>query len=165
MLRRHATRLCPDPRDKVFALHGLPFFDCDGLDRPKPDYSLSLQEVTLAPLLYWDQLLGSGLTGVEQEYLLDTIVTCIRISIGLDCISQDFLAWLRRRVCWSNTAGEYIVRVGSNREVACCGPVLCAPIRMGVIPEASRGQTPKPCRSEGYVTRAHTSQYEVFYDP
>lgn len=112
---------CFDPRDRLFALLGLPEArraDPNGLF--KPDYSMTLDEVAVAALCYFDQLDSSANDGSTSVYGWFVVSDCLKVNM---CCAE-FRLWLQGRLCRDEARNTDVIRVSSGRLIDCSGPIL-----------------------------------------
>lgn len=142
MLIRHSDRLCAEPRDKIFALKGLPHFDAK--DHPtmvplggiypnaeylKTDYSMTTREVVVDVLRYWDALRRPRRVSADpysspRPGYLKHVLNILQNSLGIDCTSQDFFAWFRSRIEVSKLSRTHIFLTTTGVSIDCSGRLL-----------------------------------------
>lgn len=117
------AKRCSDPRDKVFAILGLPIVRAfDPVVRLEADYSMTLPEVAVASLAYIDLLRGGESSG---DWGLAAIWRTLRIGMEL----EDFRSWLCLRLHWDGMRSDDIMEVSSGRRIDCSGSLIQSILR------------------------------------
>lgn len=129
-------RQCSDQRDKIFALLGLPTIRAiDTVASIKPDYSMSVEEVFVAAVSWYDALWAEQ--GLRPDPLaLTEAVSDLAYTLAIEVLERPFRSWLQQRVHKPPGRDTEIIQLESGREIDCSGETLQDLLQDGPMSQA-----------------------------